>query len=140
MTPEQAVDAIYGRLKEEWALHQESAPVPIVWDDMPAPEQAKATPWVRAKASHASGGQLTFGEAGSRRFGREGTVMVQVFAPATGFGVTTAGRLAKIALDAFEGKSAGEVWFRNARLRDLPAEGPWARVNVLADFAYDEVK
>jgi hypothetical protein len=82
------------------------------------------------------------GEVGSIRWTRSGLVIIQCFGPInTGRGLDTSLALAKIAKDAFEGKSSpGGIWFRRCGINEIGPSNGWFQVNASAEFTYDEVK
>ncbi len=145
LTFQQARDGILVRFKTQWDA--DSAAVagsipPVEWTNLESLTSPIA-PWARIKVEHTGGNQATLGEAGNRRFDRVGTVTVSIFV-VQGTGTVISDGLAKIALDAFEGKTdaSGEVWFRSVRLTELGPDptNKWHQVDVAADFTYDETK
>lgn len=146
LTFEEATDLMLGRFKEQLdddypsVIGGPEQPT-VYWENIGSEEQPpKDAPWMRVEVKHFSGSQNTIQEPGQRRFGREGLITVQIFVPAGTRGRTLADRLGKIAVDAFEGKKAGEVWFRDVTLNEVGNDGPWFQVNVRAGFTYDETK
>jgi hypothetical protein len=81
------------------------------------------------------------GNDGTRRYTASGVVVVQLYCPKSLSQVGEIGRkLSTVARDAFRGKStAGNVWFRNARINELAPEENVYRFNIVADFEYDEI-
>jgi hypothetical protein len=100
-------------------------------------------PWARVAVRHATSEQATLSSgAGFKRMEKRGIIAIQVFYPlALGGGPTgNSGKLAEVAKNAFEGtETPSHVWFRNARIIAVGADGPWYQLNVLADFVYDEL-
>lgn len=144
LTPEQARDDILTAFAAAWASKTPAvnggAVPPVKYDQVASSEPPQDTPWARVTVMHATGTQRSMGTVGSRLFSRTGVVTVQVFVPG-GQGLALADRLGKIALDAFEGQhTPGDVWFRDATLREVGPDGPWWQTNVVATFAYDEQK
>lgn len=143
LTFQEARDAVLGRFKAQWDADTPavtgSVP-PVQWQNVrePAAEDTGA-PWARVFINHQPSGDHTLGGEGNRLFERLATVFVQIFVP-VGEGLALADQLAKIAADAFEGKRAGEVWFRNVRMQEVGPDGPWFQVNVSATATYDERK
>lgn len=133
----QAVDDILGVFKTAWDTTGWIALYTNVKGDTPSGED----PWARVNLQHTGGGQASLtGGLGTTRWGREGFLTVQVFAPA-GEGLSGAHTLAKIISDAFEGTSTvNGVWFRNVRVNEVGEDGDWYQVNVVIDFEYDEIK
>ncbi len=136
-----ARDAILTLFKVAWDA--QTPPVPkLLNDDVKDDLPAGTFPWARIIVRHNTGFQATLaGETGNRRFRRLGLVTVQIFTP-YGDGLDLNDALAKVAVDAFEGKStaADEVLFRNVRSNEVGQDGNWFQTNVFAEFEYDEVK
>jgi len=79
-------------------------------------------------------------DIGRRRYTAAGLVFVQMFAPATSEGTTKNDLLAHVAKLAFRGKTAdGGIWFRNARVNELKPEESFFRLNVVAEFEFNEI-
>lgn len=97
--------------------------------------------WARVSIRHNAGGQSTISKQdGKSRYTRSGTVYINLFA-VPGDGLRTLDALTKIALDAYEGKTTpGQIWFTQARVRELGIVEGWYQVNVLVNFSYDEIK
>lgn len=137
-----ARDLIIGVLDSAWSVSASNIPLAfedVKEDDIPP---KNGTAWARIQVRHNSFFKATVGgEVGNRRFRRVGLVTIQIFTP-VGEGLSQADSLAKIALDAFEGKSTGadSIEFRNARINEIGRDGSWFQTNVLVDFEYDEVK
>jgi len=113
----------------------------IAFDDLPGKVPDTMTSWYRLTIRHSDGEQETLADAtGKKRFLRQGLLTVQIFTPVGG-GLSIADESVKMILDIFEGKaSAGGIWFRNARFREIGAEGDFFQTNVLVDFQYTETK
>jgi hypothetical protein len=138
-TVTQARDQIYALYKA--AMDANSADTVIVYDDAKTPTPEDASSWARISVRHTSGGQSTISRNGGiSRYTRTGTVYVNLF-EMPGAGLNSLDALAKIALDAFEGKTtSGNVWFTKAQVRELGIVEGWYQTNVLINFSYDEVK
>lgn len=110
------------------------------WESVRDERSADESPWASTFIRHGPSRQVTFGPVGSRIFEREGTVMMNTFAP-IGKGLSESYAMAKILADAFEGKSSpGGVWFKNVRINEIGREGQFMQFSALADFTYNEVK
>lgn len=114
----------------------------MTWTDVPAtaPDGISAvlTPWARVTIQHNEVTQSLAGEAGTRRFGRHGTLFVQIFSP-LGQGQSELYTLAQAVNNGFA--DAREcVWFRNIRTREAKPSGAFEQINVLTDFTYDDVR
>ena len=113
----------------------------MLWPDKPGEKPSTAVPWARTTLQHNLGGQASLAAVGGqRRWSRRGFLFVQIFTPA-GEGLSQAYPLAKIVADALEGASTFHgVWLRDVALREVGPDGDWFRVNIEAEFNYDEVK
>jgi hypothetical protein len=144
LQPHEAKDEILALFKTHWDANVGAVGVTvnsIVYDNDDELDAPPVPYWVRVSVVLTpGGGQRTMSEPGRRTFERTGTVFVNVFAP-KGEGVTTAQRLAKIALDAFEGKhTAGNVWFVNGRVESGGQARNAYQENAVVDFTFDEIK
>lgn len=77
-----------------------------------------------------------------RRYNGSGLIFIQLFLPKTVANAVIQGRkLAKVARNAFRGKKTdGGVTFHNVRINDnLPPEELFYRINVVAEYDYDEL-
>lgn len=77
----------------------------------------------------------------TRRYDAAGLLFVQCFAPMSGDALAwpRLGDLADLALRAVRGKkTASGVWFRNVRRQELAPDGKFQRMNVVAEFQYQE--
>lgn len=135
----QARDQILALGTTAWQAHND---YPLLFDDSASEEIPKtSTPWARMTIRHESGEQDTLSNPlGNKLFSRRGVLIVQLFTP-RGKGLQSADTLAKVFMDAYEGKStSGGVWFRNARYREIGPDGNWYQTNVTLDFEYTELK
>jgi hypothetical protein len=96
--------------------------------------------YVALHIKHEGSDQSSFGGEGGRVFVRQGQVIAQVFVPVGKRGLEEATQLAKVASDAFEGKTLGGVRFYRVSARTVGPDGPWYQMNVSADFEFDEIK
>lgn len=76
-----------------------------------------------------------------RRYEGSGLIFVQLFLPKTVANALIKGRtLAKVARNAYRGKkSDGGITFHNVRINNLPPEELFYRINVVAEYDYDEL-
>lgn len=96
--------------------------------------------WGQMSLQTVIAGQAAFGANGCKKYREEGLVFVQLFGPKS---EVEAGeqqdRFAHIARAAFRGRSLpGKIWFRNARINDLDPEDEMLRLNVVAEYEYNE--
>lgn len=146
LTPEEAKDEILSLFKLTWDAGLPGDGIvttgfPVHYPDIAFIVPTAQTSWLRLVMKTINGGQVTLaGDVGTRRFNREGFIMVQIFTP-SGQGQKTGLKLTKLVMSAFEGKAtAGGVWFRRVRFNEIGIDGSWYQINVLTDFNYDEVK
>ncbi len=81
------------------------------------------------------------GTLGGRRYTELGLIFIQLFGPISdGAGQNKLGKAAEPLRNALRRKSTpNTVWFRRASINELPQEKRWNRLNVVAEFTYDEV-
>lgn len=140
-----ATDEIKGLFLVDWrafapALNGGVMPR-IEWQGVDSGEPPPAdAPWARVTVRHSNSPRQTLAKRGERRVTRLGVVIVQVFTPVSdGKGLLLAQQLAIIARKAYDGKGTDSgIWFRNARVREVGADGTWEQINVALDFQYDE--
>jgi hypothetical protein len=101
--------------------------------------------WVRVSIQTVGENQSSLSVAeginGQRRYTAFGFVIIQVFAPrSTKDSFQNGIKLAEIAKKIFRGKTTpGKIWFRNVRVNELSPENSFYRLNVVAEFEYDEL-
>lgn len=141
----EAIDQIFGTLQNALSADTTTQNVKIDYEDRkPSTKNQSNISWIRPTIIHNDGGftdASLSGDFGQRRFGRNGTIIVQVFTPLNQ-GKTLNYRIIQIIMDAFEGKrSVGQrVWFRNNRFSEKGRDNAWYRIDFKSDFVYDEVK
>lgn len=129
-----ARDEILTLFKTAWDA-QATAPPLYYWDTEQS-DPVNDDTWARITVRHNIGANDAIS---NRIFRREGTITVQIFTR-FGEGLVNADATAKVAVDAFQGKSTpGGVWFRNVRYTEIGQDGDWFQTQVLADFEYNEV-
>lgn len=71
-----------------------------------------------------------------------GFVTLQIFAPMNQRDSYAKGELlSEIGQRMFMAReTAGSVWFRNPRIRELDNDGAWFRWNVIADYEFDQIR
>lgn len=81
------------------------------------------------------------GVVGQKRFTVRGLITVQLYCPKSNpQGMAKGRELAILARNAFRGQLlAGSIWFRNARIAELDPESDSYRLNVMAEYEYDEL-
>lgn len=144
--PEQVYDSILGAFRDRWqadtpALNEGTVP-DVEWPDEPeaqTPLSKGTVPWARVTIKHGYRGVTTigYGLPGQGRVAADGTVAVSIFVPAGKRGLAFAARLGKVAIAAFEGQRAGDVWFTDVMPEEVGVDGAWFQYNVKAKFHYD---
>lgn len=132
-----ATDAACSLFNDAWG-----ATSPVEWPNAQAQDPALyagSSPWARVTVAHAGGEQRSMGRDGERVFEAYGTVTVSVFVPAGKKGLADSDALADLAASAFRGKTRNGVRFSRVGARTVGADGPWHRVDVEAEYDYDEV-
>lgn len=133
LTFTEARDEILTLFRTAWEA-QPTPPSLFYWDV--EQEDPTGEIWARITVRHNIGGNDAIG---NRLFVREGVITLQIFTR-FGEGLVNADATAKVAVDAFQGKSTpGGVWFRNVRYTEIGQDGEWFQSQVLADFEYTEV-
>lgn len=99
--------------------------------------------WARISLQTVTEEQATFrGSDLQRRYETNGLVFVQLFmAKEKPENYQLGLKLAVIIKNAFRGQQTdGCIWFRNVRIQEnLPAESSWFRLNVVAEYQYNEL-
>lgn len=102
--------------------------------------------WVRHSIMGVGDEQIVMspcvGKPGQRLYEATGLIFIQIFCPKSiKNSLILGGRLATIAQNAYRGKTTeGAVWFRNVRVNDIPNEREYYRLNVVAEYEYDELQ
>lgn len=98
--------------------------------------------WLRVTMNHTDGRQATLaGATGKRRWGRNGLIMVQCFAPLAKGSIKEAIKMATAVQNALQGKATPNcVWFRNCTINEVGPDKFWFNVNMTATFDYDEAR
>jgi len=144
-TYEQALADIFGLFNTAWVA-KTTAIVgyvpPVRWpgiEQPTTPDRSKFWARVSQKTSNESQTTLRNGDNG-QRYTNRGTLYVQIFCPVSESGSISKGRkLAEVARDAFRGKhSLNGVWFRNAKIVEMPTEQDWFAFTAQVDYIYDE--
>lgn len=144
-TYDSANDEILGLFNADWATRTPALnggqAVHVEWPGVDSQDPPPVgAPWARIVLRYGSSRQATLSPPGQRRFTRTGLVTVQIFTPiSAGGGLSLAEKLGIIARDAFEGKGTSSgIWFQNARIQPIGADGQWEQTNVVVEFQYDE--
>lgn len=110
----------------------------ITYTDM-QPEQTLdgKSAWSRITVKHLDGGQRGFGGDGTRKFENTGILCIEIFTP-VGTGQLSGDRLAYDAKVALENVQSSQVWYRNIRAADVGRDGGYQKINIYAEFEYDD--
>ena len=138
MNIEEACDVMNGIVHVAWA-NGGYDDANMRWTDVAGDVPTTEVIWCRVTIKHTDGGQTSFGDATSRarRFSNTGTLWVQCFTP-VGAGLVLARRAAQLVVTAIRDSKNEDVWFRNARMKEVGTSGAFEQINVLADFTYDQ--
>lgn len=141
-----AQDAIFGRFNAEWAANTTAIVgyVPQVYwhGKVEVTKPPGDRHFVRVSVQTVSERQATLAYAGgTKRYRTDGLVLVQLFAPINSAPAwRQCQRLAVLAKNAYRGQTAsGNIWFRNVRINELLPEVAYHRINVVAEYEFDEI-
>lgn len=101
--------------------------------------------WVRHSVQNVLEEQSSLSECegavGKKLYDSSGVIIIQFFCPKSTANSLEKGRkLAMIARNAYRGNGTPNgVWFRNARVVDVPDEKPWYRLNVVIEYEFSEI-
>lgn len=132
----QAKDQMMSVFKTAW----DAQPVGSValYPGMPGDPPTGNVLWARVTVKHATGAQTSLAsDTGTRRFTAYGFVWVQVFAP-SGDGSTGALAAAQAIVNSYR-TARLSVLFRHVSLIDMGSDGAFSRVDVKANFEYDDI-
>lgn len=142
----EAVDQILATVNTAWQSSTTAVVgyVPdIYWQGVEEPKKPDLTKyWARVSQVGFNDEQSTLRNGDSeQRYTTNGNVYVQIFAPKKdSLGMTNGRELATIARNSFRGTTTdGCVWFKNARIVELDPEESFYRLNVIAEYEYDEI-
>lgn len=142
MNYSQATDEINAQFLTAWKA-QAAAIVgyepEVYWQNVQNPKIPDGSKfWARVSAQTVFEQQITF--ASCRKFEVSGLVFVQIFCPKSNSQSFELGKkLATVAKLAYRGqKTESGVWFRNVRINEIEPEDQFYRLNVIAEFEYDE--
>lgn len=147
-TVKEARNAIMAHLVDQWNAADTTKHIPIEFENTKQGRQkgfdantSHPKPWARVTTRHATGQQTSLSdETAKKRYRFTGVLAIQIFTP-SGDGGKLSDEIADVVMTFFQGKStSNQVWFRNVRLNEVGASGPWFQANIIADFQYDQVK
>ena len=134
MNYQEAIDSINGVFHAAW-----NPAYPVKWDDLPGDVPDTETPWAKVHVQHTDGKLSSLGGGKLlRKWHRDGVIFVQVFAPA-GPGKALAVSLGQVVVDAYQTANT-EIQYKNVQLVEFGAVGAFSRVDIFANFDYDDVR
>jgi hypothetical protein len=145
-TYQEATDTMFAQLNNLWATDSAAIAgyIPnIYWPNIEEPVSKPVDAyWARMSRQTVLQQQSNLTGADQlKRYTTRGLVSVQIFAPMmlVSSGIVLS-QLAQIVQNAYRGVTTSNgIWFRNATIKELPADGRYYRANVTCDFQYDEV-
>ena len=144
-----ATDVMFGSLLAAWNTSPFTiggVPADLYIAGIGQPQKVDgASYWGRLTRQTVTASQTTLSNSvvkpGSKRYTEIRLVFIQLFGPRS---ESTAPDLIAQQAEALRNvfrrsNSQQEVWYRNARIRELPEEEKFYRTNVIAEFSYDEI-
>lgn len=136
---EEARNALSNFTRTQWEAAVAAAghaDAPLTYDNISFDPPEDLALWGRLTIHHLEGARASLGGA-SARFRRQGMVSIQVFTP-IGEGTLLADRVGDPLVEAFEiPGQIDNIWFRNARMREVGSDGTAHQVNVEVEFIFD---
>lgn len=133
-------EAAWGEMLTLFKAEWDATTHPVFYESVEKDKIDATNPYIIPILRHADGRQATLGGTGVRRFVRNGLLLFRLFTP-VGNGLQESYQLAKVVVDAFEGKSSpGGVWFRNTRINEIGRDGSHYETQIMVEFEYDEIK
>lgn len=151
LTPQEARKELFAKVDECWTAHSSDVVgyVPeIRWQGIEEGALPGASKfWMRAQTTTVTtrqSGHMSTDEpdASPVVFTNYGFITLQLFAPMKSKDSWSKGELlSELGQRMFmASETAGGIWFRNPRIRELNNDGTWYRWNVIADYQFDQVK
>ena len=141
LTEEQTRTEIITLVRTAWELGPPTDTIPLAYEgvkfDKPtgADANGKALPWARVSVRIFGGSDSTLG---GTRYGYSGMVTVEVYT-ADGDGYEAGGAAARIPHLALRGKQTpGGAWFFDVSTTGKGTDGPWLRMEVTANFRFED--
>ncbi len=131
----EAKDTMLGVFLTAWNA-QMTVP-PVIYDGVATDSPPDSGQWVKVFVNHLVGQQAAIG---SRRQSRGGLLRFQLYDDAND-GAVALYDAARLIMTAYETSrpEPDTVGFKNIRMRDMPQDGNFGRVDVIAEFYYDIV-
>lgn len=131
---DEAVKELSAFARTQWGIASPGSPLAYEGIDFTPPQDGST--YARLKISHNVGTRASLGGA-NVLFRRGGTMYLQVFTP-IGEKAAAARQIGDVLVEAMEDAGhVGNIWFRDARLREVGPDKVWFQINVLVDFQYD---
>ena len=142
-TANQAREIILGRFITVWDALDPAVPYTFDNEDYEPPNGAGDQSWCALMIRESIGGQETLGPVGARRYRRNGSANLEIFA-LRNKGSQKADSLVQTFRNNFEGvtlsASGNDVYFTDCQVQEVGIEGAWYRVNAFASFWFEETK
>lgn len=127
---------------QDWAAMGFDAAPDIQWQGRGVSNSLSVNkPYIEWQARHNDAPQASFSDSQVKAYDTYGLIIIQSKGPLLpGNGFEVAQRMAIIARDAYRGKQTPDcIWFRNARISEVGADGGWYLFNTYIEFNYSEV-
>lgn len=147
-TRSEARDEMFTRIREVVELNGEAVFgfIPEMrWQFVKEPATPETPSWLRSTLQHIDSDQTTLstnvGKPGQKRYTSYGLMYVQfLLSKADDESAMNGDALAVLIQKEFRDKqSQNAIVYRNIRILELPSENQYHRLNVVAEFEYDEV-
>lgn len=133
MTRSEAKDAMFQMLLTAWqGLGLDTNR--LIWPGFDNTAPSGTEPWGRITTAHGDAPMRAFGD-GAALHENTGVMTIQVFTVA-GNGTEQCDAIAQGLLNAIRAAKL-DVWFRNARAKEVGTSGGFEQVNVISNFVYD---
>jgi hypothetical protein len=97
--------------------------------------------WARVTRSTYSDKQATFRNGTGQRYTVNGILTIEILFPQSSPEFAEKCRTVADAIkDGFRASHTGSIWYRDCVVREMPRDGSFNRLMVVADFQHDEVK
>lgn len=142
-TPNQARETLLSKFIEVWDALDPAVSYTFDNEDFDPPNGAGVSSWCRFLVREAPGGQETLGPVGGRRYRRNASAVLEIYALRNN-GAKRSDELVKEFRDNFEGVTLGsggnDVYMTDCQVQEIGIEGAWYRVNAFASFWFEETK
>jgi len=142
---EQAIDEIFTVFHDAWTTEAPAIVGYVPGVRYQGVEEPSKLPvsvyWARVTQQTVADAQSTLrdGVCG-QRYQTNGLVFIQLYCPKIDSeGMSNGRKLAAAVRNSYRGKKTdGGIWFTNVRINEFEPEEKWYRLNVVAEYEYDE--